>query len=283
MTGLVANIQRYSLHDGGGIRTVAFLKGCPFHCPWCCNPETLSFKPQIAFHKDKCIHCSTFEPGARLCNTSPDDCPTMAKEVVGTLMTEEELTDKLLRDRVFFEESGGGVTLSGGECMAAPNQEFAIRVLTSCHEAGVHTAIESTLAVQLREPERLAACVDVFLIDFKIANRLDSKEIIGFDPLLRDQNVRALLDLGANVVARMPIIPGYTDSDENVIQNIERIASLGIKRADVLPFHQFGSSKYEANGMTYDLADVPQLTDNDVKWICMACQLAGVDGRVGGM
>lgn len=283
MTGLVANIQRYSLHDGGGIRTVAFLKGCPFHCPWCCNPETLSFKPQVAFHKDKCIRCSTFEPGARLCNTAPEDCPTMAKEVVGKLMTEEELTEALLRDRVFFEESGGGVTLSGGECMAAPNQEFAIRVLTACHEAGVHTAIESTLAVQLREPERLAACVDVFLIDFKIANRTKSREVIGLDPFLRDQNLRALLDLGANVVARMPIIPGYTDSDENIMCNIDRIANLGIKRADVLPFHQFGASKYEANDMDYSMGDIPQLTDDDVKWICMACHLAGVDGRVGGM
>ena len=122
-TAIVTNVQRYSLHDGGGIRTVAFLKGCPFHCPWCCNPENLSFEPQVSMNERLCIHCSP-RPGGRLCERRPEECPTEAKTVLGRERTVDDLLAEAVRDRVFFEESGGGITLSGGEALA--REAFAL-------------------------------------------------------------------------------------------------------------------------------------------------------------
>lgn len=250
-TATITNVQRFSLHDGGGIRTVVFVKGCPFRCPWCCNPENLSPKPQEVWRKSLCIRCSMrpgeFAPGA--CPKSASECPTGAKELLGVERSAEELAEECLRDAVFYEESGGGVTLSGGECLSC--QGFAEEFLQCCKERGMRTAIETTLAVPLADAEKLVAGCDLFLVDFKIADRERSMEVTGIDPQVRDKNLRRIIGLGAKVVGRMPIIPGFTDSRDNVSQNVARLVELGITRVDVLPFHQLGKGKYDAAGMDY--------------------------------
>ena len=271
-TATVTNVQRFSLHDGGGVRTVAFLKGCPFRCPWCSNPENLSPEPEVALRESLCIHCSR-RPGEP-CPTAPELCPTKAKELLGERREAQELAAELMRDVTFFKESGGGVTLSGGECLL--RQEFSMEVLEFCKESDVNTAVETTLAVALKDPARLVACVDTFLVDFKIADAAQSREVTGLDVTLRDENLRAILALGANVVARMPIIPGYTDSEACVRANIAHIAGLGITRADVLPFHQLGESKYASLGENYELKGQAQLSDEDVAWIVEAAEAAGL-------
>lgn len=250
---------------------MAFSKGCPFRCPWCCNPENLSFEPEVCWHERLCIGCSVRPDGGRdangaPCDTAPEDCPTGAKERLGTMREVEGLADELLRDRVFFEESGGGVTVSGGECLAgAARQEAVCALLERCHAAGVGTALETTLAVPLVvDAARLVAACDAFLVDFKIADRERSLAVTGLDPDVRDANLRAVLAAGGTVVARMPIIPGYTDGEANVRANAARARELGIRRADILPFHQLGSSKYESLGKTYAMRDVPQLSDESV-------------------
>ena len=177
--GTVTNVQRFSLHDGGGIRTVGFLKGCPFRCPWCCNPENLSFVPEVSWKSRLCIHCSMAEggDGLRDCPRTPEQCPTGAKELMGRERNVTEFAQDLLRDMPFFEESGGGITLSGGECLAGRNLSFALAVLEECHRHGANTAVETTLAVPLGgNVERLVAAVDTFLVDFKIADRTRSME-----------------------------------------------------------------------------------------------------------
>ena len=290
----VTNVQRYSIHDGGGIRSVAFLKGCPFRCPWCCNPENLSFLPEVSWKSRLCIGCSVRSDGTRdangcPCDTPPELCPTEAKELLGRMRTAQSLADELLRDRVFYEESGGGVTLSGGECLAgAARQRFSAEVLRLCKEQGVGTAVESTLAVALARPEAeaLAAACDVFLVDFKVADPARSVELLRLDPAVRDANLRSLaavgVDLASRVVARLPIVPGFTDSLENARANARRARELGIVRADVLPFHQLGEGKYDALGMPYECRGYPQLTDDDVAGIVAVCSEVGMDVRIHG-
>lgn len=284
----ITNVQRYSLHDGGGIRTIAFFKGCPFRCPWCCNPENLSFEPQVSWKANLCIGCSVRADGTRdangcPCDTSCDACPTGAKELLGQQRTQQSLADELMRDRVFYEESGGGVTMSGGECLAGKaRQEFVMDVLERCKQAGVQTAIESTLALPLADPVRLAQVCDVFLIDFKIADVARSKAVTGIDPAVRDANLQAVLAAGGTVVARMPIIPGFTSDAANVKANAARARELGLTRADILPFHQLGESKYGSLGMDYTLGDLHQLSEEDVQEAVQICESVGLEVVVHG-
>ena len=279
----VTQVQRYSLHDGGGIRSVVFCKGCPFTCPWCCNPENLSFEPQVMWKKSLCIGCSVRAGGTRdangcPCDTDPAACPTAAKELMGRYRTVGSLADELLRDRVFYEESGGGITVSGGECLAgAVRQEVVLDLLERMHAAGISTALETTLAVKLAvDPGRLARACDVFLVDFKIADRARSLEVLRLDTAVRDANLRAVLAKGARVVARMPIIPGFTASDKNVLANARRICELGIARADILPFHQLGASKYASLGLPYSMADIDQVTDEAAERAAVLCEQQGL-------
>lgn len=267
---IVTNIQRYSLHDGGGIRTVAFLKGCPFRCPWCCNPENLSFEQEISFHKSLCIGCSVRKDG-RLdangcpCDTPVSECPTGAKRFEGTEHSVDILVDKLARDKVFFDESDGGITLSGGECLASSKrQEYVMDVLQECKNRGINTALETTLAVPLVDAERLACVCDVFLVDFKLADKKRSIEVTGIDTDVRDENIRALVKLEATVIARVPLIPGYTASIANAQSNAEVICAHGIKQVDLLPFHKLGEGKYESLGMRYTCADSELITEKEL-------------------
>lgn len=269
----ITNVQRFSLHDGGGIRTVVFLKGCPFRCPWCCNPENLSSEPETSFKERLCIRCSP-RPDVGPCQTRPEDCPTGAKELLGRSRTVDDLLAEVVRDRSFYEESDGGVTVSGGECLL--RQDFLCAFLEACHEEGISTAVETTLAVPLADAGRLVAVCDAFLVDFKIADRACSLEVTGIDPEVRDANVRSVLSAGGRVVARMPIIPGFTDDAACVDSNVSRIRELGVTRVDVLPFHQLGQGKYDSLGRSYGLRDVPQLSERDVADVVARCRAAGL-------
>ena len=275
----ITNVQRFSLHDGGGIRTVVFLKGCPFRCPWCCNPENLSSEPEASFKERLCIRCSP-RPDGGPCQTRPEDCPTGAKELLGRLRTVDDLLAEVVRDRSFYEESDGGVTVSGGECLL--RQDFLCAFLEACHEEGISTAVETTLAVPLADAGRLVAACDAFLVDFKIADRARSLEATGIDPEVRDANVRSVLSAGGRVVARMPIIPGFTDDAACVASNVSRIRELGVTRVDVLPFHQLGQGKYDSLGRAYGLRDVPQLSERDVADVVARCRAAGLKTVVHG-
>lgn len=275
----VSNVQRYSIHDGGGIRTNVFLKGCPFSCPWCCNPENLSAAPEVTFKAGLCMGCSRPGPDAP-CPTAPELCPTGAKERVGEELSAAEVMGRVLRDAAFFEESGGGLTVSGGEALLW--QGFVTGLFALAKAEGLHTCLETTLAVPLQDPSALAAVCDTWLVDFKVADRARSLEVCGVDPSVRDENLSALRPLGARVVARMPIIPGHTDSPANVDANLDAVAAAGIGRVDVLPFHQLGSAKYGSLGLPYAMGGVPQLTEEDVAWVVHRARERGLDARTGG-
>lgn len=278
-TACVTNVQRYSLHDGGGIRTNVFLKGCPFTCPWCCNPENLSAAPEVSFKERLCMGCSRREPGG-LCATAPEDCPTGAKTLLGEELSVDDVMDRVLRDAAFYEESGGGLTVSGGEALLW--QPFVQALFERAKAEGLKTAIETTLALPIADPAGLAAVCDRWLVDFKVADRDRSVGVCRIDPGVRDRSLAALRELGADVVARMPIIPGYTDSPENVAANLDAVAAAGLTRVDVLPFHQLGSAKYDSLGLDYTMDDVPQLSEADVAWVVDEARARGLDARVRG-
>ena len=263
MEACIFNIQRYSLHDGGGIRTIVFFKGCPFTCPWCCNPESLSTKPQL-FYKDKlCIHCSKKING--MCLTDPNDCPTGAKEIIGKNYTVDEVYDIVRRDVSFYESSGGGVTLSGGEFLL--QQDFAMELLEKCKENHIHTAVETTLAIPIKDIEKLAKLVDRFLVDFKIMDEAESKKLLQLDVRQTMQNVESLLALGCEVIPRIPLIPTFTATQENLDAIIDQVHAFHLKEVHLLPFHQLGESKYASIDKEYTLKDLKPFTDDEINQI----------------
>ena len=278
-TACVTNVQRYSLHDGGGIRTTVFLKGCPFTCPWCCNPENLSAAPEVSFKERLCMGCSRREPGG-LCAMAPEDCPTGAKTLLGEELSVDDVMDRVLRDAAFYEESGGGLTVSGGEALLW--QPFVRALLGRAKAEGLGTAVETTLALPMADPAGLAAVCDRWLVDFKVADRDRSVGVCRLDPEVRDRNLAPLRGLGADVVARMPIVPGHTDSPENVAANLDAVGAAGLTRVDVLPFHQLGSAKYDSLGLDYAMGNVSQLSEADVAWVVDEARARGLDARVRG-
>lgn len=259
----IFNIQRYSLHDGGGIRTIVFFKGCPFHCPWCCNPESLSTKPQLLYREILCMDCSKKTQG--MCQTSADMCPTGAKEIIGKKMSVDEVFDIVKRDYPFYESSHGGVTLSGGECLMQP--DFMIALLKKCKANNIHTAIETTLALPIAKIDELAKYCDTFLVDFKIMDASKSKNILGIDVAIRNQNMQSLIAAGCTVIPRIPMIPNYTATNENIEAIITYLKQFYWKEVHLLPFHQLGESKYQAAMMEYQCHNLKPLRDEEIKGI----------------
>ena len=222
--GTVFNIQRFSLHDGPGIRTVVFLKGCPLRCLWCANPESQS----------------------PACQTASDGT------AYGERLSDEAVWRVVERDIPFYEESGGGLTLSGGEPLMQP--EFACSLLERAKAAGLHTAIETTGFAPFSVISRLIPHTDLWLYDVKHHDGVAHRAGTGVDNAGILENLKTLAASGASVVARIPVIPGFNDapSDAGVLASL--LVNAGIGCADLLPFHQMGEKKYQTLGMAYALS-----------------------------
>lgn len=248
MKALILNIQRYSLHDGIGIRTIVFFKGCPLKCPWCSNPESVSFEPQKVKMDSKCIHCEH-------CDFDKDECPTGAITQFGKYMTVEEVTHEVLKDMIFYRTSNGGVTLSGGEVLS--QSAFAKELLKNLKSQGVNTTIETSGQGKTQDLIEMAAYLDLILFDLKIMDENKSKLLLGSDINLIKHNINALVKLNKKVIPRVPLIPGYTLDDENIKAIITFVKSLNFTEIHLLPFHQYGSNKYRLLKKDYKLIDIP--------------------------
>ena len=220
LRGNIFNFQRFSIHDGPGIRTSVFFKGCPLKCMWCHNPESQSFRRELMYSADKCLHCqicngiyansvelSEIEDGAF-------DCPNGALEVVGNYYTVKEALKEILKDRLFYEESGGGVTFSGGEPMAHINYLEALAI--ECKRNGISTVIDTSGHVPYSNFERILEYCDLFLYDVKTIDPILHKTFTGVDNRLILDNLHKLSESGANIRLRFPIIKGINLNDAHL-------------------------------------------------------------------
>ncbi|GHU43630.1 pyruvate formate-lyase 2-activating enzyme [Bacilli bacterium] len=258
LKGLIFNIQRYSIHDGSGIRTLVFFKGCPLACPWCSNPES----------RQGVMPTTWIKNGKR--------------EVVGEWLTVAEVIKEVLKDEIFFRTSGGGVTLSGGEVlMQAP---FAQALLQALSELGIETAIETTGCFDKERLGSLLPYLNQVLFDFKIMAAEPAKRVIGIDV----ETVKANFELicqhpEISLTPRIPLIPGFTANPENLLSIINYLKHFQMKEVHLLPFHQYGSSKYDNLGWTYEMKDVPTLLESEIAEMQALFEMNGLTALVDGL
>lgn len=256
--GTIFNIQRFSTQDGPGIRTVVFMKGCPLNCSWCHNPESKSTKPEIFFKQDLCIDCGacrvcekgchSFDPGhnyARLncssCGSCTENCPTKALECCGEEMTSEQILQAVLRDKAFYEQSGGGITLSGGEPLL--QYDLTLELLRLCKEEGLHTAIE-TCGFTHQDLSELHKVTDLWLYDVKVLPEEDHIRHTGVSNRQILANLETLSQLGAKIILRCPIIPDVNLCKEHFAQLADLANKLpGVQAIHLEPYHPLGISK----------------------------------------
>ncbi len=296
--GVVTDIQRFSIHDGPGIRTLVFLKGCPLVCPWCSNPETQKTERQILFYAFKCIGCgrckevcprgAILEGDIRidtdkcdLCGLCTEACPPGALQMSGSTMSVGELLDVVEKDRVFYEKSGGGVTFSGGEPLV--QHEFLGEALASMREAGIHTAIETTGYARWPVLDGIREYVDLFLYDLKIMDPERHRKVTGVSNEVILQNLKKLTASGAGITVRVPVIPGYTSDEANLRSVFEFVSSLdSTPEVNILPYHKLGKSKYGYAGREYGLDEIEPPEDGEMQAIAALAESYDLTCTIGG-
>lgn len=245
--GLVFNIQRFSIHDGPGIRTVVFLKGCPLKCIWCSNPESQSFSPEMFFSPVKCIGCGK-------CEESVDACPTDARVRAGKEMTVSEVMREIEKDIKFYRRSDGGVTFSGGEPLM--QWEFVKELAKLLKAKGIHTAVETTGFAPWEVFYGAVEDIDLILYDLKAYDPEIHQRYTGADNVLILENARKITE-SKKVIFRIPVIPGFNDSLSSMEGLAEFIHSCKPDaEVNIIPYHGLGGSKYERLGKNYELMNV---------------------------
>ncbi len=271
---LIFDIKKCAVNDGQGIRTTVFFKGCPLSCGWCHNPESRSFKPQLIYYSDTCISCGicanlchvnaiklnkdtgifiNFDD-CDLCGKCAEYCPANSLEIAGKEYTVKELTDIILEDFLFYDESGGGVTFSGGEPFA--QMDFLLNILKVCKSYKLNTAIDTTGYTSKRNLMAVMPYTDIFLYDIKHIDENIHRELCGVSNKKILENLKFLSEKGAKISIRIPIIPNVNDG-ENLEKTAEFIKELkGIISVDLLPYHNIMKGKYERLGMNFIYEDL---------------------------
>lgn len=287
----VSHIERFATHDGPGIRTTVFLKGCPLHCPWCANPETWSQQPVLLHDARKCTSCRrcsavcsvqaiTFPDGTfhhdravcRHCGSCVKACLNEALVLNGHPMTPEEILSEVLKDRLYYEESSGGLTVSGGEPLL---QEETAVLLQLAQNAGLHTAAETTGNVPVKQFQTAAESLDLFLFDVKQIHADTLHAVTGADPALIRENFEWICaQRPKDVIARIPVIPDFNEAD--LPDLIAYARAHQVKEVHLLPFHPLGRAKWERLGSTYRYQDVPMMSREHLQ------AYAAEDVKIGG-
>ena len=262
MTGLLFDIVRNSFVDGPGIRTTVFFKGCNLHCAWCHNPESQSRKPQMLFYADKCTGCGKCRavcptPDAcTLCGKCTFYCPADARKICGKEYTPDEVLEEVVKDKTFYENSGGGVTFSGGECML--QVEFLQELLKKCKEKGIHTAVDTAGHVPFACFEKILPYTDLFLYDIKLFDSQKHKLYVGVGNERILENLKKLFQAGVKIWIRIPVIPGVNDSPEEMQKIKQFLGSCGTpEKIELLPYHAMGEYKYQALGKAASVFKAP--------------------------
>jgi len=264
MKGIVTDIQRFSLNDGAGIRTTVFLKGCNMKCSWCHNPETISAHSQLMFYENKCIGCGkcfqVCPQGAHKmvdgkhvidrdlcvnCGKCTENCYAEALVMCGKLMSTDDVMREVRQDKAYYDASHGGVTISGGEVLC--NSAFAEELTDKCHEEGIEVAIETNLSIPFEKVESLFEKVDFIMCDLKIFADELHKEYTGISNKVVLENMKKLDSLNKPIIVRTPLIPGVTDTQENISAIADYIKSMkNLQRYELLNFNPLGEGKYRS-------------------------------------
>ncbi len=295
-SGIVFNIQKFCIHDGDGIRTCVFLKGCPLRCIWCHNPESFEKTPVLSFNKQKCSLCGrclavcsarTAENGTlkidrekcMSCGKCAEICLNAANEIIGKESAASEVIEEVLKDKMFYDTSGGGITITGGEPSYQP--EFTLELLSIAKESGISLAIE-TCGIGSRDfYEKAANLGTTFLYDIKCIDPERHRKLTGADNTHIISNLQYLMDRGADIIIRLPFIPDCNDSDDDIamLASFLKNNNSRYRYAEIMPYHTLGIGKSEKTG-----ASVPYVhesaTENEISRWCSLLSAHGVDVRI---
>ncbi len=254
--GRIFDIQRFSTHDGPGVRTIVFLKGCPLRCRWCCNPESQSYEIQQMNQKGKL-------------------------KVIGYDTSVEEVMEEVLRDMPYYRRSGGGLTLSGGECLWQP--DFAVALLEAAHLSGINTAIETTGFAEWEVIEKFLPHIDTVLMDIKHINSEKHKEFTTRpnEPILK--NARLIAERAKRLIIRVPVIPSFNDTKEEIAQIAQFTKALpNVNEIHLLPYHRMGKDKYDGLSRPYLMEDIPSPANEKMQELLAVCKSYGLTAHLGG-
>lgn len=297
--GTVFNVQRFSLHDGPGIRTTVFLKGCPLRCEWCHNPEGIAPEPEVVVVEHRCIACGACvaacpqgladvrggfkgpRADCAVCGACAEACPTEARQIAGREVTVRALLDEVLRDRIFFDDSEGGVTFSGGEPLR--QVRFLESMLEACRHERIHTAVDTSGLAPLKHLLRIAALTDLFLYDVKLVDERRHRRHTGASNATILANLEALSRVHAAIWLRVPVIPGVNDDPENLNATAVLAARLpSVRRVTLLPYHRMGADKLRRLGRPEALDPIAVPDRVRMEQLAASFAAAGVHATISG-
>ena len=299
-TGIIFDIKRYAIHDGPGIRTTVFMKGCPLACQWCHNPEGIEPTAFVTYKKERCIRCGAcvedcpegalsnksegISPSGlpcKSCFTCTEICPSEAREVVGREMTAEELLKEIIKDIPFYDTSGGGVTFSGGEPLMQP--DFLLQILHLCGQLQIHRAVDTTGYTSTETLMSVAELTDLFLFDLKMMDSEKHERYTGISNQRIIDNLIHLAGQKSTIIIRYPLIPGVNDDMENLDWTGSFLQGLPtVVKVDILPYHNFQQSKYIRFNLSTSVQEVPQPSYEKLVFAKKRLENYGLSVAIGG-
>lgn len=289
-SGIIFDVQNLSLHDGPGLRTTVFFKGCPLRCLWCSNPESQNPNKEIMFYDEKCVKCGACEKvcptGATVsrskcigCGRCVDVCLHGARVMAGRTVSSQDVVDEVLKDKIFYDNSGGGVTFSGGEVLMQP--QFLIEILKLLKNENIHTIIDTTAYCDPEIFKEVIKYVDLVYVDIKCIENDLHKKLTGVSNDWILKNIKIMDDFGCKFDIRMPIIPGYNDDEDLIAKTIEFIKQLrSHPKIWLLPFHAYGKAKYSRIGLNWSMGDLPNLERSQLEPILKQFISVNLDAEI---